>query len=82
MSKSHEHDAAAAVQGSGSSRDGEVGDSGNGTPGATDKVTRGTGDAGAPGATHHAKGPGRDGEVGSGGGGTPPATDPPTRGGN
>jgi hypothetical protein len=77
MSKSDEHDAAAHQ--AGPAREGEVGDSGTGVPGATDKVTRGTGpDAGRPG--HHAKGPSRDGEVGSGGGGTPPGTDPPPRG--
>jgi len=77
MSKSDEYDAAA--QQAGPSREGEEGDSGTGTPAATDKVTRGTGpDAGGPG--HHAKGPCRDGEVGNGGGGTPPGTDPPPLG--
>lgn len=80
MSKSHEHDAS-PQRVPDPSRDAEVGDSGTGTPGATDKVTRGGGEPRVPPPGAQRRGPSRDGEVGSGGGGTPPATDPPARGG-
>jgi len=81
MSKSNEHDASPQRVPE-PSRDAEVGDSGGGTPGATDKPARGGGETRMRGAAQQAHGPSREGEVGSGGGGTPPGTDHPARGGD